>query len=139
MGAEYQWSGIPAALLILALGLGASLAVGLLDSAIRVLAKRADPILTIYTLAASVLSGTYYPLEVLPRWLLAVSWLLPHTYVLQALRSVLMPGTISTQGPTTMQAILALVGFCLVFLPIGLWLYGRSLEYGRKMGVLSGY
>lgn len=139
MGAAYRWSGLPTALMILALGLSASLAIGILDSAIRILAKRADPILTAYTLAASVLSGTYYPLEVLPSWLRALSWLLPHTYVLQALRSVLMRENIVYQGPTTAQAVLALAAFSLVFLPAGLWLYGRSLEYGRKMGVLSGY
>jgi len=36
-------------------------------------------------------------------------------------------------------AVLALLIFNVVVMSIGLWLFSRSLEYGRKMGMLSGY
>ena len=36
-------------------------------------------------------------------------------------------------------AVLALAVFNIIAFTTGLWLFSRSLEYGRKMGVLSGY
>jgi hypothetical protein len=36
-------------------------------------------------------------------------------------------------------AVLALAIFNIVVMTLGLWLFSRSLEYGRKMGMLSGY
>ena len=36
-------------------------------------------------------------------------------------------------------AVLLLIGFLVVLYPLALWLYGRALEYGRKMGLLAGY
>jgi hypothetical protein len=35
--------------------------------------------------------------------------------------------------------VLALVAINVVGHPLSLWLYGRMLEQGRKLGVLSGY
>ncbi len=139
LGAEYQLSGVPAAIVIVVLGLAATLAIGILGASIKVLSKRADPVLSLYTIAASVLSGAFYPLESLPSWLRALSWLVPHTYVIQALRRVLMPMGSELPGPTAGQAVLALLGFCIVLYPISMWVFGRLLEQGRKIGALSGY
>ena len=139
LGAKYQLNAIPAAILILVLGLAATLAIGILGASIKVLAKRADPVLALYTIAASLLSGAFFPVEELPAWLRALSWLIPHTYVIQALRRVLMPMGEVLPGPTAGQAMLALSVFCLVLYPIALWVYTRLLDFGRKVGALSGY
>jgi ABC-2 type transport system permease protein len=139
LGAEYVLSSIPASVVILVLGLGATLAIGILGASIKVLAKRADPVLALYTIAASILSGAFFPIEQLPSWLRGLSWAIPHTYVIQALRKVLMPEGEVLPGPTAGQAMLALAAFCLVLYPIALFVYGRLLEYGRKIGALSGY
>lgn len=139
LGASFLLGGIPAALLIVSLGLASSLAVGILDAGIKVLSKRSNPILVIYTIAATILSGVYFPREALPAAIRWISWLLPHTYVIQAIRRELMPLGDSLPGPSTTASVLALVGFCVVAYPLGLWLYGRSMEYARKLGILSGY
>jgi ABC-2 type transport system permease protein len=139
LGARYGAAGLPAAVLIASLGILATLAIGILNASIKVLSKRADPVLTIYTIAATILSGTFYSLEVLPDFIRPLAWLIPHTYVLQALRKVLMGGGEAIAGPDAFVSMLALVGFSVVLYPIALWLYGRSMEFGRKMGVLSGY
>lgn len=138
-GAEYRFEGIPAAILIIALGLAATLAIGILGASIKVLSKRADPVLSLYSIAASVLSGAFYPVELLPEWLRAFSWVIPHTYVIQALRRVLMPAGDALPGPSAGQAILALLIFSIILYPLALWFFGRTLEYGRKIGALSGY
>ncbi len=139
LGASYALSGVLPAILIVFMGFAATLAIGILGASIKVLSKRTDPILQLYTIAASVLSGAFYPVELLPDWLRAFSWVIPHTYVIQALRRVLMPQGEVLPGPTAGQAILALGVFSLVMYPIALWVFGRALEYGRKIGALSGY
>lgn len=139
LGAEYALSGVPIAILVVFMGFAATLAVGILGASIKVLSKRTDPVLQLYTIAASVLSGAFFPLELLPPWIRAFSWVIPHTYVIQALRRVLMPQGEVLAGRTAWQAIAALAIFSLVMYPIALWVFGRTLEYGRKIGALSGY
>jgi ABC-2 type transport system permease protein len=139
LGADLLWAGIPAAALILTLGLAAGLAVGTLAASLKVLAKSGDPILTVYSLGAQIFSGVYFSLEVLPAGLRPISWLIPHTYVIQALRRVLMPAGSALPGLSSLEAVGMMVAFCVVGYPVSLWLYGRALEYGRKLGVLSGY
>jgi ABC-2 type transport system permease protein len=139
LGASYRVSAIPAAFLILLLGSVATLAIGIAGASVKVLSKRSDPVLALYTIAASILSGAFYPIELLPGWLRAISWFIPHTYVMQALRRLLMPQGDVLAGPSTGMAILALIGFCLVAYPVALWVFDKALEYGRKIGALSGY
>ncbi|MEX1124496.1 MAG: ABC transporter permease [Acidimicrobiia bacterium] len=139
LGADYSLEAVPIAILIVVLGLAATLAIGILGASIKILSKRADPVLSLYTLAASVLSGVFFPVELLPSWLRALAWAIPHTYVIQALRKVLMPRGEVLPGPTAWQAVAALFVFSLVLYPIALWVFGHTLEYGRKVGALSGY
>lgn len=139
LGAEYRLEAVPMAILIILLGLAATLAIGILGASIKILSKRADPVLALYTIAASVLSGVFFPVEFLPSWLRALAWVIPHTYVIQALRRVLMPEGEVLPGPTAWQAVGALAIFSIVFYPIALWVFGRILNYGRKIGALSGY
>jgi len=139
LGANYVVSAIPAAVVIVVLGLAATLAVGILGASVRVISKRADPVLSLYTVAASILSGAFFPVEQLPSWLRTLSWLIPHTYVIQALRRVLMPEGEVLGGPTAGQAMIALVVFAAILYPIAMWMFGRTLEFGRKIGALSGY
>jgi ABC-2 type transport system permease protein len=139
LGASYRWSSIPAAIVIVALGLAATLGIGILGASVKILAKRSDPVLALYTIAASILSGAFFPTELLPGFLKALAWLIPHTYVIQALRRVLMPEGEVLPGPSSLQAIGALLIFSILIYPFALWVFGRSLEYGRKIGALSGY
>ncbi len=139
LGAQYSASGVPHAVLIVLMGFLATLAIGILGASIKVISKRTDPVLQLYTIAASVLSGAFFPLDLLPSWIRSLAWLIPHTYVIQALRRVLMPEGEVLPGPTAWQAVGALALFSLVMYPIALWVFGRTLDYGRKIGALSGY
>ncbi len=105
----------------------------------KILSKRADPIISLYLLAMTVLSGVVFPVNLLPVWLRWLSYCLPLTYVLSAVRKLLMIDSGTLSGPGAGEAILLLLGFLAIVYPLGLWLYGRSLEYARKLGVLAGY
>jgi ABC-2 type transport system permease protein len=138
LGAGYVWAGIPQFLALLFMGILASMGVGILSASLMVLAKRSQPVLTLYGLASSLLAGALFSVDQLPPYLRALSWAIPHTYVINSARAVLMtdPGTFSIPFGT---AMIALTGFNVVVFSIGLWLFSRSLQYARKMGMLSGY
>jgi len=138
LGAEYLASGWWRFLVLLVLGILACTAIGIVSAAILILSKRSKPFLTLYGMAASLLAGSVFSVSQLPDWLQTLAWAIPHTYVINASRAVLMedPGTFLVPFDT---AVLALLIFNVVVMSIGLWLFSRSLEYGRKMGMLSGY
>jgi ABC-2 type transport system permease protein len=139
LGANYAFSAWPVALLFVALGVTGGLAISLLAASVKVLAKKGDPVLIIYQLAAQVLAGQYFNIELLPAPLRFLSYTIPATYVNIGLRRSLMPGGEGIPGPSTSEAIIALAAFNLIMYPLALWLFGRSMEYGRKMGLLGGY
>ena len=138
LGANYVPSGIPEFIVLVFLGILASMAVGIVAASLMVLAKRSQPLLTLYGLAASLLAGALFSVDQLPPFLQALSWAIPHTYVINSARAVLMedPGTFSIPFDT---AVIALLIFNVVVFSIGLWLFSKSLQYARKMGMLSGY
>ncbi|MGH8952670.1 MAG: ABC transporter permease [Acidimicrobiia bacterium] len=138
LGADYLPSGWWQFLVLLVLGILACTAIGIVSAAILILSKRSKPFLTLYGMAASLLAGSVFSVSQLPDWLQTLSWAIPHTYVINASRAVLMedPGSFVVPFDT---AVLALLIFNVVVMSIGLWLFSRSLEYGRKMGMLSGY
>jgi ABC-2 type transport system permease protein len=139
LGAQYRLEGLPMAVLILALGLVAGLAIATMAASLAVLAKSGEPVLFLYSLVAQVFSGVYFSLEVIPGQLRVLSFLTPHTYVIQALRKVLMPSGAELSGMSAGEGLLGLTLFTVLAYPLSLWIYGRALEYGRKLGVLSGY
>jgi ABC-2 type transport system permease protein len=130
--------GIPQLVVLLVLGVFASTAIGVLSASLMVLAKRAQPVLTLYGLAASLLAGAAFSVDQLPQPLQWLSYAIPHTYVINSARSVLMddPGTFSIPFGT---AVIALVVFNILVFGTGMWLFNRALQYARKMGMLSGY
>jgi ABC-2 type transport system permease protein len=138
LGANFNASGLPEFAVLVVLGILASTAIGILSASLMLLSKRSQPVLTIYGMAASLLAGSAFSVDQLPSWLQWLSYALPHTYVINSARTVLMddPGTFSIPFGV---AVVALVVFNLVVFTLGLYLYNRSLQYARKMGMLSGY
>lgn len=139
LGAHFELSGIPIALAIGALGMIAGLAIGTMSAAIKVLAKSGDPVLLLYTLMAQLFSGVYFPVENLPDGIRWVSYLMPHTYVIQGLRKALLADGPALPGPSSLSIVVTLLVFSVLAYPLAIWIWGRALEYGRKLGVLSGY
>jgi ABC-2 type transport system permease protein len=110
-----------------------------LSASVKILSKRSDPILVLYTILTGLLSGAAFPVSLLPAPLRVISYILPQTYVLAATRKVLMPDGSSIAGPSAIQATLMLAGFLIVMYPLGLWVFGRALEVARRVGTLASY
>ncbi len=139
LGANFTFHELPVVVALSVLGVASGLAIGIAAGAVRVLAKRGDPIATAYALASSVLTGQFVPLNVYPAPLRAIAWVFPNTYLISGLRKALMPDAASIYGPSPVSSLLILSLVCAVLLPASLWIFGRSLETGRRYGVLAGY
>jgi ABC-2 type transport system permease protein len=138
LGADYKLSGVPAAMLIAALGTIAGLAIGIVSAAVLMLTLKSSPVIRIYDIASSLLAGSIFSVGQLPGWARGLSVLLPHTYVINGVRTALMadPGSYTV---SLTDAVLVLSIFDVVVFSFGIWLWRRTLEYSRKMGLLSGY
>ncbi|GGN95326.1 hypothetical protein GCM10010112_85480 [Actinoplanes lobatus] len=136
LGGPVHAPGIPAALLVLFLGILACNALGSFAASFILLFKRGEPVVMLYSLAASVLGGALFPIEVLPVWIRWASYLVPHSYVIAAERRLLMPG-MPAEGLSPLAATLILAGFTLVTFVAGLFVFDRSLRLARRLGILS--
>ena len=81
-----------------------------------------------------VVSGVYYPVEVLPGWMQAIANVSPATYALDGARAAILEGTGITDLWGELGA-LALIG--LVAVPLGLALFGAGERYAKRNGKLK--
>jgi ABC-2 type transport system permease protein len=139
LGLHVEPAQMPAALLIIVLGIGASHALGIVAAAIKLISKRGNPFVMLYGVAVTLLCGVMFPVSSLPGWLQPLSYTLPPTYVIQGLRRTLLPDGDLLAGPSTLTSVLALAAMCLFVYPLSLWLYGRTVDVGRRYGTLAGY
>ena len=92
-----------------------------------------------------LVSGVYYPVEVLPRWIQPLSALSPATYTLTACRKLIGVGNIASRPGQLVGSSLSAVGPELlilavmgaVMLPLGLWVFGRIEAWAKRRGKLK--
>jgi ABC-2 type transport system permease protein len=81
-----------------------------------------------------VVSGVYYPVEVLPGWMQALATISPATYALDGTRAAILDGAgIADLGGD----LLALVVIGAVAVPAGLALFGAGERYAKRHGKLK--
>jgi ABC-2 type transport system permease protein len=81
-----------------------------------------------------LVSGVYYPVTVLPDWMQAVSRLSPATYAIDGVRKGLIEGA----APSAVVGdIWPLIVMGIVFIPVGLWAFGRAERYAKRTGKLK--
>jgi len=81
-----------------------------------------------------LVSGVYYGTNVLPTWLQPLSIVSPATYTLEAARAALLGG-----APTMALSrhLLILLGFGVVMIPLGLWIFSLGERYALRAGKLK--
>jgi ABC-2 type transport system permease protein len=89
-----------------------------------------------------LVSGVYYPVEILPGWLQPLAKLSPATYSLSACRKLMGIG--SGQGPLAgapisevVPELLTLTLMGAVMVPVGLWVFGHVERWAKKTGKLK--
>jgi ABC-2 type transport system permease protein len=131
----FQVSGdVLAAALALAPMLVALYGFGFAFAAIVLLLKEANTLIDVSNYLISMLSGSQFPVNVLPRFLLPLSLAIPLTYGFDAVRGYLL-GTQTLLPIDQELAILAL--FMFVTVPLGLLVFKRIERHCKQLGTLS--
>ena len=81
-----------------------------------------------------VVSGVYYPVEVLPEWMQAISVISPATYALDGIRAAILDGAgLSEMG----DELWPLLVIGVVSIPLGLAVFGIGERYAKRHGKLK--
>jgi ABC-2 type transport system permease protein len=108
--------------------------VGVMGSVLPLLFPERGSQMTHVIIAVMLLvSGVYYPVEVLPAFLQEMAVYSPATYVLDGTRKALLEGTATLQlwqyiWPALLMGILSI--------PAGLWVFGLAERYAKRTGRL---
>lgn len=124
------------ALMTLVLTITAMSSLGILAGSFILMFKRGNPVLVIVSNLSGLLSGVYYPVDVLPDWLKSIAGVIPITYSLDAMRKSLLLGA-SLQA--VLRDLIFLALFTLIFLPLGLLLLRYAYNSARQDGSLTHY
>jgi ABC-2 type transport system permease protein len=107
---------------------------GFAFAAIVLLMKEANTLIDVSNYLISMLSGSQFPVSVLPRFLLPLSLAIPLTYGFDAVRGYLL-GTQTLLPIDQELAILAL--FMIVTVPLGYLVFKRVERHCKQLGTLS--
>ncbi len=108
--------------------------VGVMGSVLPLLFPERGSQMTHVIIAVLLLvSGVYYPVDVLPGVLQKLAVFSPATYVLDGTRQALLQGTPTAQlwpyiWPTLVMGVAAI--------PVGLWVFGQAERYAKRTGKL---
>jgi ABC-2 type transport system permease protein len=85
----------------------------------------------IWTLPGALLpfSAIYFPVDKLPQAMQTIAWMLPTTYVMESMRSVLLTGTL------TVNYLWISLLLNVILLGLSGWFFMRSFAYSKKMGL----
>ena len=98
-----------------------------------------NPVQWIVGMLVGIVSGVYIPLGLLEKqapWLLNLSYLLPQTYALRALRYTFLKGAPVT-NPLVLNDIITLTFFIMILIPSGILLFKKGLEKDEREGTIS--
>jgi len=102
------------------------------------LAKRADDINQVLWTSLVFFTGLAFPVEALPQWAQAISWVFPMTHGLSITRSAILKGY-SIFDPNIFYQIISILILTVGYIPIGYFSFRMFFDKARKKGVLVGY
>lgn len=125
---------LPGGTLMLIAGSLSFIGVGVMGSILPLLFPERGAQMTHVIIALLLLvSGVYYPVEVLPELLQKMAVFSPATYVLDGTRQALLDGLPTSQlwpfiWPTLVMGLIAI--------PMGLWVFNQAERYAKRTGKL---
>lgn len=127
---------VPATLLVLVVSIAIFVAFGVLSAASIIFLKKGDPITWVLGGFSSILGGAYFPIDTMPAWMQKVSFLVPITYSLDALRRTMLQGS---SMAAVARPLATLVAIAAILLPLSLAIFAVTVRNGRKEGTLMVY
>jgi ABC-2 type transport system permease protein len=124
-----------AALVVLAVASVSFLGIGMMTSVLPLISpEKGTQLGWIAQGTLLVVSGVYYPVDVLPTWMQWLATISPATYALDGAREAILDG----QGMTAMwDEIWPLLIIGVVSIPLGLWIFARGERYAKQHGKLK--
>ena len=138
LGIPLHLENVPKVLLMLPLGLLPFIGLGLIGASTFTLfnAKHGNTVSRLVAILQGLFSGYYFPVSLLPWYVSFLPLALPHTYLLDAFRLVMI-GSLDPFTPTVMADMEALAVASLILLPLGIYLFKKSLIKAETVGSLS--
>ena len=125
VGSGLSWSGLVLSVPVLLLTTASFAAIGVASAGLLMIAKRGDPLSGPFFQVSLLLSGALYPVEVLPGWLRAISYCIPATWGVKAVRGLLLGGeSWSDVAPD----VAVLCAFLVVLIPLSLVAFRSCLR-----------
>jgi len=97
--------------------------------------ERGDQMVFVIQSLLLLISGVYYSVTILPEWMQAIAAFSPATYILDGVRQALIDG-----APVTSMVgghLLPLAVMAVVFIPLGVFVFGRAERYAKRTGKLK--
>ena len=126
---------MPTAAVFVALGSFSFVGIGMMAAILPLLyVERGAQMTFVIQSCLLLVSGVYYPVEILPPWMQVLSHLSPATYVLDGVRAGLLDGTPVT---ALLYDVVPLIVMGVVLIPTGVWAFGRAERYAKRTGKLK--
>jgi len=109
--------------------------IGMMAAALPLLwVERGDQMVFVINSLLLLVSGVYYSVTILPQWMQVIAAFSPATYILDGVRKALIDG-----APITDLAghLLILAVMAVVFIPLGIWVFGWAERYAKRTGKLK--
>jgi ABC-2 type transport system permease protein len=134
-GLDLDW---PAALLALPAGALAAIAFSGIALAVAslVVAFKQAPGMSLVVAGIALVSGLYFPTDLLPSWLRWLSEVQPFTPAVELMRHLLVG--LPVPDPAWVY-VLKLGAFAVVLVPAAAWMMSRAVEYGYRRGTILEY
>ena len=137
---------LPGLLVVLVVSSAAFIGLGLMAAVLPVISpERGAEATNIFQGILLLVSGVYYPVNVLPGWLQPLSWVSPATYALSASRKLIGIGEsaadpaqgagVPLSAVTYELVVLLLMGA--VMIPLGLYVFGIVERWAKRTGKLK--
>jgi len=123
------------AAVVMLLGSVCFVGVGIMAASLPLLfPERGEEMAFVISSILLLVSGVYYPVEVLPGWMEGMAAVSPATYVLEGMRATILEGT-----PTTAlgRYLLPIVVLGILSLPLGIGVFSWAERYAKRSGRLK--
>ena len=126
---------LPAAALVLIIASIGFVGLGMMVSTLPLLfTERGQQMVFVSQSCLLLVSGVYYPVEVMPTWMQAIGWLSPATYALIAVRQALLEGATVAQ---IAHLLVPLFVVGVISVPVGLAVFQWAERYAKRTGRLK--
>jgi ABC-2 type transport system permease protein len=135
-GLDFHASGIVPALVVLLALLPFVWGIGVATAGLVLTFRRGTVILGFGTAVLTLLSGTLFPLSLLPHWLEVIAKVNPLAIAIESIRQSLLGGAGLAEA---MIAIAKLAPFSAISLVVGFWVFAVALRRERRLGTIGLY